>query len=303
MLHCHCCGVEQRGRTPQPNFARRLPSPAFPFAKVSTMIQDLRNAIEWRWKRLRQLRFLRKHFKNGDELVAAYLGKTPLGVAACSDGWLVTHPKSRRGLAETILEIWHTKIYTGRFYQPQPGDAIIDAGANVGLFSTWIGHNHPDTTVYAFEPCRENYEHLLENIRSCGSQRVQAHWAAVGGCDGTTRVTSEDVRSLDHRLDPNGMGESVPLYSFKSVVEMVARPRIALCKVDIEGSEFELFESADTNSLDRIDRFAIEYHEHLKPGVVHLIRAKLEATHRLRIEPDPGQQYGMIYALHRGHVQ
>jgi len=44
-----------------------------------------------------------------------------------------------------------------------PNIAVIDAGANIGMFSIYAAIRHPNSTIYAFEPCAETFSVLLEN--------------------------------------------------------------------------------------------------------------------------------------------
>ena len=49
----------------------------------------------------------------------------------------------------------------------QPGDTVLDIGANVGVFVTSVLASHlvgPDGCVVAFEPAPENLERLARNL-------------------------------------------------------------------------------------------------------------------------------------------
>ena len=75
--------------------------------------------------------------------------------------------------------------------------------------------------------------------------------------------------------------------------------RIALLKLDIEGTEYEVFERLRREDLIRIDRLAIEFHEHLRPGTRELLASRLSPTHNVIVCPDPSGLYGMIFAAIR----
>ena len=70
--------------------------------------------------------------------------------------------------------------------------------------------------------------------------------------------------------------------------------RIALLKVDIEGSEADLFADADPSLLARIDRVAMEYHNNLRPGTLDLLKHRLGSTHDLVIQPADGCDCGIL---------
>lgn len=263
------------------------------------MIGWLRDGLGWRWRLLRRYAFLVGAFRNGRELVARYRRRQPAGRAVCWDGTEFRHPDDRGGLVETILEVWFDRVYTGDFYAPRPGDVVIDAGANVGLFAVWLARRTPGCRVVAFEPFDENHRLLCANIRSAAVTNVEPHHAGLGGESGRGRMAEGGARSLDHRLEPVADEGGVPVYSFADALRLAAAERVALFKIDIEGSEFPLFESAAAADLARVDRYAIEYHEHLRPGTLELLRCRLGTTHDVTVCPAPHPGYGMLYAVRR----
>jgi hypothetical protein len=107
-------------------------------------------------------------------------------------------------------------------------------------------------------------------------------------------------QSLDHRLaaDPGNGAGAVPVHTFADVLRLAAAPRIALFKVDIEGSEYDLFEYAEQKDLSKVELFAIEFHEHVRPGVLDLLKSTLASTHEVTtVAARP--EYGMVYAKNR----
>ncbi len=88
------------------------------------------------------------------------------------------------------------------------------------------------------------------------------------------------------------------MYSFADALRM-AGGRVALFKVDIEGSEYDLLDRATADDIVKVDRFAIEYHDHVRAGTADMIAAKLAATHDVTVRPC-GPGYGMIYATAKG---
>ena len=51
------------------------------------------------------------------------------------------------------------------------GDVVVDVGANIGLFSSWIHHQlHGRVNIYAFEPIPDTFDILRENSRCFSRQ-------------------------------------------------------------------------------------------------------------------------------------
>lgn len=268
---------------------------------VVAAIRWLREGLAWRLISARRQWFLLRSFRNGLALARHHRRREPSDRAICWDGTVLAHPSGRMGLTETLVEIWYDQVYTKGFPRSGPGDVVIDAGANVGLFSAWIARRYPDARVLAFEPFPENFELLSRNVASAG-RRVVCYQAGLSGLGGRGRIRDGGARSLDHRLErlPGGSPAEggVQLYSFSDVLALAGSGEIALFKIDIEGSEHDLLDAAPDPEVARVRRFAIEYHDNIRPGTSARLAERLERTHRVVTRP-AGPGYGMIYAVAR----
>lgn len=264
------------------------------------MLHRVVDGLNWRWLHLRRYLYLVCAFRNGLEMVQHYRRRIPCPRAVLWNGCQIEHSPDRLGLVETILEIWNERVYTGNFYKPADGDVIVDAGANVGLFSVWLARRYPRCRIVAFEPFAENYELLVRNIRASGVQNVQAFRMGLGGVSGHGRMEAVGQRSLDHRLRTSATptDDDVPVLSFADVLRLADTDRIALFKCDIEGSEGTLLQGSERALLERVDKWAIEYHDNLCPGTLDLLQSCLGPTHQTMVGT-AGQAYGMLYATRR----
>jgi FkbM family methyltransferase len=249
-------------------------------------MMGLVDGIAWRWRLFRKRWFLATSFRNGVSLVRAYDRHMPRGRAVCWDGTAIAHRPDLIGLPETLLEVRYEQVYTRGLYTPRAGDRIIDGGPNIGLFSLWIARQAP-CRIVAFEPVSRNYEMLLENLGQAGITTVDAKRAGLSGVPGYATMTSSP-RSFDHRLVPRRGGaapEAVPTYSLAQAIAFVG-DEVDLCKLDIEGSERDVFEAVEDETLRKVRRFVIEYHDNMRPGTLELLRRRLAPTHDLRVEPN-----------------
>lgn len=273
--------------------------------KTSEMLKYLKEGFGWRWRLFRNVQYLKSHFRNGEELARSYVQKTSCDRAILKDGRTLRHPPGQVGFAPLILEVWKDEVYTGKFYSPKKGDVVIDAGANIGVFSVLLAMLSPECRVLAFEPFAENFEFLKSNLESFAPNEVRAYQAALSKESGKSEVISVGNRSQDHRLklvDSSSNEKTVhevAVYSLQDVIEAANSPVIHLFKCDIEGSEFDLLEDATDEQLRMVERFAIEYHNHLRTGTADFLRKKLSTTHRVEQFPAPGDLYGMLYAVRK----
>lgn len=173
----------------------------------------------------------------------------------------------RDSLFFLVVEIMADRCYTPRwFYNPGPADIVIDIGANIGVFAAHICSLSRSARVTCFEPDPYSYKTLANNV-STGDlpHRVQTHHAAVWREGGTVYLAlSQECRSIVQKVvaHADGAGNKVKCFSLRQVLDM-ADPTggsIALLKMDAEGAETDILETAGTTVMQRIQRIAFEFH-------------------------------------------
>ena len=146
-------------------------------------------------------------------------------------------------------------------FKPQ---RIIDAGANIGLFTRYIKSRFPNSQICAIEPDEENFEVLERNLNQLNDITLlkKGLWS---------KKTKLDID------DPHGSGKwammvsenqhgKVEAIDVDSILRTLKWSRIDLFKIDIEGSEKELFESNYQNWLPKTKVLIIELHDWMKSG-------------------------------------
>ena len=107
-------------------------------------------------------------------------------------------------------------------------------------------------------------------------------------------------RSLDHTLSASpqqcAAATSVDVIPVAGLFDLANTRRIAFLKIDIEGAERQAIGHADKETLLRIDRLAIEYHDHLEPGTLDVLQRQLAPTHLLTISPSCLAGCGILLA-------
>jgi FkbM family methyltransferase len=159
---------------------------------------------------------------------------------------------------------------------PHPPRLIIDLGANVGFASVDFASRYPGSTVLAVEPHPDNVTLLRRNVRSLSQVDVieGAAWPHPG------QLVLEDPGKgfWGFRVsEPSGEGGAVPAVTIPQLLARAGAESIDLLKVDIEGSEVELF-SEDTEWLGHVRVVAIELHDRFRPGCRAAVDAALWRT-------------------------
>lgn len=130
---------------------------------------------------------------------------------------------------------------------------IIDAGANVGVFSVFAGSLANNGQVFAFEPVLKTYQTLAKNIKE--RRNIIAIHSALGSKFGTTDIIIHDKLSgWNYLADSEKNLTTKPSNSFKreltavttidKFVESRNLPRVDFIKIDTEGYEKQIIEGA-----------------------------------------------------------
>jgi FkbM family methyltransferase len=140
---------------------------------------------------------------------------------------------------------------------------IIDCGANVGYSSAYFLTRFPNSHVVAVEPDSNNFDLLKSNLTPYGGRcRVvkSAIWSKPVGLvlDEATLSGPECSRKVRE-----ARAEEKPLVIATDIRHLLKESgfdRISILKIDIEGSELELFSSNYHEWLPLVDRLVIELH-------------------------------------------
>jgi len=166
----------------------------------------------------------------------------------------------------TFHEIVTKQVYA-RLSESVPGCRwILDIGGNIGLASRFFADAYPESTLFVVEPDAANYALLTRNLAGLiRSRRCRARRVAVWGSDCLLAVTPPPQGNRFDAIqvvkaNPGQGDQTVEGVSMAEVLADAGFPHVDLMKVDIEGSEIELFKS-DLGWLNRVNAIAIEFHQ------------------------------------------
>jgi len=243
------------------------------------------------------------HFRNGLTLVQRMRAGEPCDEVVFWDGMRISHPRGRGGMLEAVVELFLERVYTAGFYRPADGDVIVDAGANVGIFAIQMARQNRRCRVVALEPFSENFQYLEANVARACPETVTCCQVALGAGLGKGHMELVGSRSLDHRLRLDSSAtDDVPVIPLSGLFDLIradARSEIDFLKVDIEGSERDVFAAASPGLVGRFKRIAMEYHDQIVPGTLDLLRRVLTPTHLITVRPSTMEGCGILLACRR----
>ncbi|MBK9149145.1 MAG: FkbM family methyltransferase [Flavobacteriales bacterium] len=141
---------------------------------------------------------------------------------------------------------------------------IVDCGSNIGLTVRFLKAAYPQVRIIAIEPDAGNFGMLARNTQ--GFDGVQCFQAGVWPTGGTINLKQEGLRPSAFQTLAEGDGTPVEALTIPQIMERAGIDRISLLKIDIEGSELELFSAPDVSWIDRVDAISIELHDSWRPG-------------------------------------
>jgi FkbM family methyltransferase len=148
-------------------------------------------------------------------------------------------------------------------FKPQ---VIIDCGANIGLAAVYFKNRFPEAKVIAIEPEKENFALMVKNLE----QYPDVHCLQSGIWGENANLVVEDigngnwgwvVREVDAPAE-----NTIPAVSISKIMEMYNLTAIDILKIDIEGSEVDVFSRNYEKWLPAVKIIIIELHDKIIQG-------------------------------------
>lgn len=158
-----------------------------------------------------------------------------------------------------FLEVFATGDYEGDWRDCR---TILDVGANIGAASLYFWSQAPGSRIVAVEPDQVNLERLRPNLAQIpGAEIIQNAVAGKRGRLVFYRTNGFNIGASVMEKRPGFIEDQVDAVTLDDVLSEARLAEVDLCKFDIEGAEFEMFEGLQDTR--RIRRFIGEYHEDL----------------------------------------
>ena len=207
--------------------------------------------------------------------------------------------KIRTGTTDLMVltNVWLIQEYLHEEFDIKNNRVVLDIGAHIGLFALFASQFCKKGKIFCFEPVKENYDILLENLELNAVKNIIPFNLAV----------YDDSKKVKIYLNDDDAGHSVVLPSSKSMQaysislkKIFDDNKIELCdfaKIDCEGSEYSIIDKLPLEYLKRINKMAIEYHfVDSKPELAKDLISKIEnADFRVR-KKSHYDDMGFLYA-------
>ena len=162
-----------------------------------------------------------------------------------------------------FYQVFLAKSYNLNYYiDPK---IIIDCGANIGLSAVFFKNKFPNAKVIAIEPELSNFELLEKNTKNYND--IFCINSGIWNKSTNLKIKSNSshwdftVEEVDYKNE-----NTIPAISIRDILDNHGIEQIDILKIDIEGSEKELFEEDYEYWMKRTKVLVIELHDGLREG-------------------------------------
>ena len=143
---------------------------------------------------------------------------------------------------------------------------IIDGGGNIGLTACYFATKYPQAKIITIEPDTDNYSVLKAN--TAGYKNITAVKSGIWKRNAYLKIVDSQVGNnafvVTESSEPGK--ETIQAVGIADLMTEFNLPRIDILKLDIEGSEKEVFEVNFETWLPKTKVLIIELHDTMKPG-------------------------------------
>ncbi len=172
---------------------------------------------------------MKEHIKNRKKAIKDFLSKKIsfwVMIQLMLPNYFRTFTEFERGIV--IYNQYHVELIKEKAI-------VVDAGANIGVFSIFAAQKHPDATIYAFEPTPSTFKKLQENTAKYSN--IKCFNYALGSINESVNIV--DLGNFSGRNYIGDVGIPVEMKTIDSL-----NIKMDFLKMDTEGYEADIIKGA-----------------------------------------------------------
>ena len=173
------------------------------------------------------------------------------------------HLRNSKGDFISFREIFFKKEYNLDLPVNIKPTVIIDAGANIGLTSVYFANLFPNAKIICIEPDQENFACVIKNVSAY--KNIMPLNKALWHSNEMLSISNKGFGDRGFMIEV-GENKTTKGISLGELIQQHNLSHIDILKIDIEGSEKEVFSSGYENWLPKTKYLVIELHDRMKPG-------------------------------------
>ncbi len=162
-------------------------------------------------------------------------------------------------------------VVSGNEYPPEllgiegvSNPVVLDCGGHIGSFSIFAKKINPQSQIWIMEPVGGNRDLLAKNIAANNLQNITVIPFALYGQNGTFYIDLSgkqfDALNISSEKPAHEDFLQVEALTLPEVINRYQVPRIDLLKMDVEGSEYNIFERSMPTFSSSVRRVIMEFH-------------------------------------------
>ena len=164
-----------------------------------------------------------------------------------------------------FLENFFLDSYTQeKGFDIKENDLVIDVGGHVGYFTIYAAKKAKNGKIITFEPSKESFNVLKNNLKINNIQNVIIENVGVGAKSGTAILNVDVDHGIGNSIffsSKNSEKEDIRITTIPEIVKKYKIESIDLLKLDCEGAEFEIILNLPSTILNTIKKISMEIHE------------------------------------------
>jgi FkbM family methyltransferase len=167
------------------------------------------------------------------------------------------------------------EVFIDEVYQLPSGTEakyIIDAGANIGLAALYFQRSFPGAKIISIEPVTENFHLLMLN--TSGYHNITCYQNGLWDKKSNLKITNTTEGDWAFMVEETDAEGDISAISINDILIENPTCKIDILKMDIEGSEKEVFET-NTEWISRTEKIIVEVHENKRKGATDSVLSAL----------------------------
>lgn len=142
---------------------------------------------------------------------------------------------------------------------------IIDAGSNIGLTTVYLNSKFKNSKFIVIEPDSSNFDTMAFNIEINGIKNVEKIEGGIWSKNTNLQIIKDfrDQKDWSFRVEETNKESALKAFSIQYIIEKQNIEVVDILKIDIEGSEKEVFTNPDSDItfLSKTRCIALEIHD------------------------------------------
>ena len=159
-----------------------------------------------------------------------------------------------------LTNVWIIEEYAKEGFDIKNDDIIIDIGGHIGLFSIYAAEKCKSGKIFTFEPVKDNFKILKENIETNKIKNIFPEKVAISNKSSKVTIFLSDDDAGHGMYSKSSNTITIDAINLEEIFLKNNLKKCDFLKIDAEGAEFDILENISEDMLKTISKIVIEYH-------------------------------------------